>query len=227
MNRLGLMDPGTGFGSNTSDLTFLRNTCNEMLQGWSIERLLIYTIAEQTFSLVSGTASYTVGTGGTVNIPAPNHIEHAYIVALDGTRNEIDVVDAATYRKHNDLAAAAKTPDQVYPDYDFAASLAKLYFWPVATFSAATTAAIDYWQALTQFADNTTNYPLKDGYQDAIVANLAYKACLTAFGESVAQETAALIAQQAQITKKRITDLNRLNGNLPPEEPVPATPGAR
>ncbi len=187
-----------------------------MLQGWSIERPLVYTIAEQTFSLTTATASYTVGAGGTVNIPAPNHIEQAYIYDSNGVRNEIDIVDSQTYRKHNDLAATAKAPDQVYPDYDFAASLAKLYFWPVPTFSGTLSAAIDYWQPLLSFADLTTNYPLKDGYEDAIIANLAYKACLTAFGESVAQETAAIISQQAELTKKRIEDLNRLNGNLPP-----------
>lgn len=220
LTRLGLMDPGSG--ASVSDLTYLRTICNEMLQGWSIERVLIYTIAETTFSLTTTVASYTVGAGGTVNIVgAPNHIEQAYIISSDGTRNEIDIVDAARYRKHNDLAATAKTPDEMYPDYDFALGLAKLYFWPVPTFSNATTAAIDYWQALKQFGDLVTDVPLKDGYQDAIESNLAYKACLTAFGESVAQETAALIAQQAQLTKKRISDLNRLNGNLPPEEPAP------
>jgi hypothetical protein len=190
-----------------------------MLQGWSIERPLIYTIAETTFALVSGTPSYIVGTGGTVNIAAPNRIEQAYVIDGTGVRNEIDVVTADRYRKHNDLGATAKAPDELYPDYNFAVSLANLYYWPVPTFSGSLNGAINYWQPLLGFPDLTTNIPLKDGYQDAIESNLAFKACLTAFGESVVQETAAIISQQAQTTKKRVEDLNRLNGLLPPEPP--------
>jgi hypothetical protein len=216
LTRLGLMDPGSG--ASASDLSYLLTICNEMLQGWSIERPLVYTIAPQSIPLTSGTGSYTIGTGGTVSVPAPNRIEQAFFIDSTGRRTALDIVPARVYRAHRDLSASAECPDELYCDYNFSSSLSTLYFWPVPTFTGTATSEIEYWQPLPSFPDLTTNIPLKDGYQDAIETNLAYKACLTAFGMGVDVATKEQISADAALTKQRIHNLNVENGLVPPTE---------
>lgn len=216
LTRLGLMDPGSG--SSASDLTYLQTICNEMLAGWSLERTLIYTIAEKTFSLSTTVASYNIGTGATVNIAAPNRIEQWFFIDSNGKRTQLDIVNAQQYRAHRDLAASAVCPDDAYYDYNFGSSYGTVYFWPVPTFSGSASAGYEYWAPLPSFPDLTTNIPLKDGYQNAIELNLMYLACLTAFGQSVDVATKQQVAQDAPIAKQRIIDLNRENGFVPQTE---------
>jgi hypothetical protein len=223
LTRLGLCDPGAGVSA--SDLSFLQTICNEMLSAWSIDRPLIYTLIEQSFALVSGTGSYTIGLGGTFDTTPngpPNHIEQAFIKT--GTqRNELTIVNAQQYRAHNDLAATSSCPDEMYPDYSFGASLANVSFWPIPTFTGSLNVNINYWQPLPSFPDLTTNVPLRDGYQECIEWNLAYKA-LPTFGMSVQAATAEIVAQQADSSQRRVRNLNNLNGMLPAEQPTVSQP---
>jgi hypothetical protein len=212
------MDPGSGVSA--SDLNYLLAICNEMLGGWNLERPLIYTISEKTFSLNSTTPSYTIGTGATVSIAAPNRIEQWFFIDSTGKRTQLDIVNAQQYRSHRDLAASAVCPDEAFYDYNFASSAGTVYFWPVPTFSGSASAGYEYWAPLPSFPDVTTNVPLKDGYQDAIETNLAYKACLTAFGQSVDVATKQQLAIDAPLTKQRLHDLNVQNGFVPPSEPT-------
>ena len=221
LQRLGLMDPGSG--ASPSDLTYLRTICNEMLQGWSIERPLIFYIVEQSYSLTTTVGTYTIGLGGafdTTPYGAPNRIESAYI-KTGSQRNDLRIVNAQQYRNHNDLAAAASCPDEMYPDYSFSSgSLSNISFWPVPTFSGTLNVNVNFWAPLTQFTDLTTNIPFRDGYQNAIELNLMYLACLTAFGVGVDPTTKQQVSIDAPIAKQRIADLNRQNGLVPPDEPT-------
>lgn len=223
INRLGLNDPGGSVSA--SDLQTIQIVVNEMLSSWNLDRPLIFTIREDIFPLTSGTGTYTIGTGGTFDTTpygAPNHIEMAYIKVGNG-RNDLKIVNAIQYRMHNDLAATASVPDELYPDYSFGVSLGNISFWPIPNFSGSESVAINYWQPLASFPDLTTNIPLKDGYQEAIEWNAALR-LLGTFGASISTETANLVATEAAKSQKRVRDLNILNGLLPPESQVPPTP---
>ena len=179
-----------------------------------------YTVTVGGYKSVQVTpAPGTVTTNAlTFTVPAPNRIEQWFFVDSTGRRTPLDPVNAQQYRAHRDLAAAAVCPDEVYYDYGFAGGLGSASFWPVPTFSGTASAEFDYWLPLASFPDLTTDIPLKDGYQNAIELNIAYLACLTAFGQGVDATTKQQIATDAPIAKQRLHDLNKENGLVPPSE---------
>ena len=60
---------------------------NGMLESFSLERMMVYQILEENFPLVAGTASYTIGSGGTFSTIRPIKIESAFIPETNACHN--------------------------------------------------------------------------------------------------------------------------------------------
>lgn len=63
----------------TDDIANCNRAMNRLIDQWKADNLLIYQQGRTTWTIVSGTGTYTVGTGGTVNIPRPSFIEHVRV----------------------------------------------------------------------------------------------------------------------------------------------------
>src|SRR5678815_2725605 len=61
---------------NAADGALYLRKLNQLLDQMAAERQSIYQITRATWSILASTASYTVGTGGTVNIARPVYIDH-------------------------------------------------------------------------------------------------------------------------------------------------------
>ncbi len=107
---------------------------NSMWQAWGIDEGLIYALTSVTKALTANVGSYTIGTGAAFNTTLPSRIYRAFITST-GNRNEIEIVNAEKYYSHNDLTAAAATPDEVYPDFnvDPTTGFASVRLWPIQT----------------------------------------------------------------------------------------------
>jgi hypothetical protein len=70
---------------------------NSMLESFSLERLMVYQILEENFSLVIGTGSYTIGTGGTFNTTRPVKIENAFLRDSSNNDYSLALIDNAQY----------------------------------------------------------------------------------------------------------------------------------
>lgn len=75
---LGAIDPAEGLTSTQIANALVAG--NQMLGSWSIDQRFILQVLKTTASLVSGTQSYTIGTGGAINVARP-----AAIVAASAT----------------------------------------------------------------------------------------------------------------------------------------------
>ena len=53
---------------------------NQMMDSWSAERLMVFTINIQQFVLIPGQQTYTLGTGGDFNYPRPAQIDRASVI---------------------------------------------------------------------------------------------------------------------------------------------------
>src|SRR5580658_3924081 len=109
---------GSVSGSENADLLTELNT---MLDGWVTDETLIPSIATAQYALVGAQNPYVIGPGGAdFNVPRPVRIEAAYqvsTIAGGKTRKPIRIVGSKTYFAHGDLAAAASTIDELYPDW--------------------------------------------------------------------------------------------------------------
>ena len=73
-----------GEALNADDAVDAFSTLNDLADALSAERLWLYTIGRTAHTLASGTASYTIGSGGVINIDRPIWIDRAGLI-LDTT----------------------------------------------------------------------------------------------------------------------------------------------
>src|SRR5260221_9921674 len=91
-----LGDKIVGDTLTTAEQTAYLAVLNTMLESWSTERLLVYQIVEESFTLVIGSSDYTIGSGGNFNTARPtkvedtcfiNYLNYLYFVEVLSERN--------------------------------------------------------------------------------------------------------------------------------------------
>jgi len=167
-----------------------------MLDAWSIDRLMIFTVAIQDFPLVAGQQVYTMGTGGNFNTSRPPKIERMSIVLLSNPTNPLELSMLYTTSEAEWQAILLKATQTTFPQmcYDDGANpLRSLSVWPVPR--EVNNLRIYSWQALSQFADLATSYNFPPGYMEAMRYNLALRLS-PEFGGNL-PEAVGPLAQQA------------------------------
>ncbi len=193
---------------------------NNLLDSWAAERLNIYTITRTTWTIVSGTSTYTVGAGGTVNIARPVFVDNIKFIDTAMTtpyEYTLGLLTDAAYEAIPSKTLTATYPSTAYYQQTLATSgFAQLFLWPVPT-SATLTGVIYAPQACPELATLDTNILLLTGYRRMLVKNLA----LELAPQYERQADPALVAQamEAKATVKRanfrLADLTIDQGALP------------
>lgn len=146
---------------------------NRLVDQWAGERLLIYRITRTTWTLISGTQVYTVGTGGTVNVVRPVYLDH---VSFIDTSTNPDTEYPLTPLTDNAWAALAqKALTSTLPSnwfYNPTFPLGTLSLWPAPT-SATLQGALYAPQQVAEFAGLDEVISLPPGYRRMLVKNLA------------------------------------------------------
>lgn len=222
LTAIGILDQGgvPSFSDSNDALSEL----NDQWNAWGIDEGIIFAVTAKQYNLTANTAQYAIGPTAPAPFtgPLPSRIYRASFVS-GGNRNPLEVVPAATYYAHNDLAAVAVAPDELYPDFnpDPITGLASLYLWPVPTTTGSkleleTGATFSVWAL-------GVNYAVPQGYADAIKYCLAYR-LLPRYGVAVAPEVAATVTALAAKAEARIREMNKINRQMPAGSEV--SPGA-
>jgi hypothetical protein len=144
---------------------------NMMLGEWQAERLSVYHLVDTAFQS-TGAQSYTIGTGGVVNIQRPVRIESCYARLNAGSASAIDYPVTLLTSREDYARVALKTlvsfPEFAY--YDPANPLGNLFFYPIpdSTFQI----HILTMEVLPQFAAPGLTITLPPQYISAIRYNL-------------------------------------------------------
>lgn len=217
--REGLTRPGRT--ASTEELADGFTRLNDMLNAWGVERLTMYRVLRTTRALAASTASYTIGSGGAIDIVRPDKIEAAGLIldvnAVPVYEKPIDVITDQRWRRIQQKDLENPLAQGVYFDHGWSAGLGRVYLWPIP--SVGTTTLVLYsLVALTAFADLTTCYTFPPGYGEAIRYQLALRLARD-FGGLKDPETTTFLATTALARVKR--------GNIRPEEAAldPRTPG--
>jgi hypothetical protein len=174
-----------------------------MMDSFSIDNLMIYQILEENFPLVVGTASYTIGTGGTFNTTRPVKITNAFIRDTSSNDYPVQIIDNLAY---DSIPLKTVTSRSQYLYYDASYPLAYIRLMYVPAY--AETLYINSWKQLQQFADGTTVLSLPPGYERMIAYNLAIE-LHGEYGGSMLNPEVVAIAKEAKAA------LKRLNATLP------------
>jgi hypothetical protein len=193
---------------------FLR--LNQMLLQWSLEQLMVYTVEHDSLSLTAGTASYTVGTGGSlastanpVRITGASSVAGNFLQAMrlmsfaEFTAELKDDLGAAT------VLATALAADNAWPSINI-----RVYPMPAPNPG---TLLLDYWTALTAFTAVTETVNLPPGFEDALHFNLALRLYpeyvnggtppLAVVEGNARSSKMAIVALNAQINAQRVDSM--------------------
>lgn len=110
---------------------------NDLIDAWKIEGLTVYTISRVLWTL-STAASYTVGTGATINIDRPVNASRLRFGLLDSSSSPALERAMANYTEQQYQAIGLKTLTSPYPKgfyYNPTMSTGTMIPWPVPTAS--------------------------------------------------------------------------------------------
>lgn len=159
---------------------------NAMVDRWATNRLTIYHTVITDKALTSGTQSYTIGTGGTINVARPSWIPYAGLVLTATTPNvesPLHIASEQDWSNQGIKTLGNSYPSMLYYDHDFASGLGLISLWPKPTVSMSLRLYLP--TALAQFADlSATNYSFPPGYYEALMYNLALR-LWTPFNQTV------------------------------------------
>lgn len=177
---------------------------NDMVDSWSIDRLMTFTITRQLFSLIAGTQQYTLGAGGTFNFPRPPRLENAGVIILNNPAQPLEL-PLEMLNKDEWASVPVKNVQSNFPTSlynDMAFPRMNLFFYPVPT--TVSNIALYMWTVLQQFANLNTQYSFPPGYGRALWSNLAVEMSAMGFGGVVS----AGLAKTAVESKALIKSLN-------------------
>ncbi len=205
LQLLGVYDPSEGLTGADSELGMAVG--NDMLDSWSNESLSCYAIQEQSFPLVPGKQSYTIGPGGNINQTRPLRIigspGSCYVQDGNGNNYNLNTVTRQRWNmigNRDPSVVTSNFPDTLFYDPQF--PLGVLNFNP--TPSSSYTAFIDSYLQLTDFATLASVVSLPPGYVMALKTNLAL--CLKPY--FVDGQVDPALTAAAQVSKANIKRTN-------------------
>ncbi len=156
--------------SPTSDQdSFALLALNALLALWSAKGLMIPFLTDDNHTLSAGTASYTIGSSGTINTARPIKIVEAYI--QDSASVDYPVETNMTLDEYNRIAdkSAQSRPTRLYYDPEY--PLGKIYLDPNP--DAAYELYISSLKQLPSFASISATMVLPAEYEKALSLSLA------------------------------------------------------
>jgi len=171
----------SGETATSDDMSDSLTVLNNMVDSWATERLTIYTVTRNVFTLTSSTQDYTIGAGGTFNMARPLWIVAASIIpdkdASSAQKVELPIASALTVQEWQEVGVKGVTstyPTQFFYDKNWVAGLATISIWPIPDNSDCQLVLYTP-TALSQFADLTTAYTFPPGYEEAFRYQLALR----------------------------------------------------
>ena len=193
----GILGSGETLSGNDAD-TCLRSL-NNMIDAWNVERLALYTVQESTLSTASG--SFTIGSGGSINVARPVKLEDDCYFRSSGQDYPLVQMSAEQYSQLAEKSLATGWPTHIY--FDAQVPLATCYLWPQQT--SAIELHIRYAQPLTEYATLSTDYDLPPGYRKAISCNLSVELNSGKFPRAIEPRRLQIAAS----SKRNIKRINR------------------
>lgn len=147
---------------------------NTMMESWNNERLMCYSVTQDSFLLTSSTVSYTVGPGGTINTARPTKIvDPCWIRDSSAYDHPVKIVNVEIYGLLGlKSTGGVSIPTVLYYDAGYSAtSTGTISVYPPP--SAGLTLYFNSWTQMQNFSTLSVTAMFPAGYQLAIESNFA------------------------------------------------------
>lgn len=210
LKRIGVIAQGESVSAN--DATDSLKRLNEWIDGLGTHRLTMHYVARTTKVLAAGTASYTIGSGGSINLVRPVFIDHVGLI-IDNTADPVTEIPITLFSDQQWQAIAQKDFDStlsqgIYYDHNFnASSFGLVYPWPIPTVGTTSLVLYTPGAGVSEFADLTTEYVFPQGWRRALGKNLIVELA-DEFGKPISGTMQADAADA-------LADVKRVNLRMP------------
>lgn len=157
----------TGETPSAEELNDALSVLNDMLGSWSLESLTLFSQQRESFPLVPGKRSYTMGDSGDFDTVRPLSVQMAGVEII-GTELPIQISNQSQWA-HLSIKSTPGLPSQIYIDYSH--PRATIDVWPVP--SVANNLILYSAKSLTSFSSINDPLTLPPGYAKALRYNLA------------------------------------------------------
>jgi len=187
----------------SSEQTETLDEFNTFLVAISVDRLMCYTVTQDSYLMSASTASYTIGPGATIDTTRPTKlIDPCWVRDSTGYDYPLEIISLQTYGRLTDKSISmANIPQYVYYDAGFSATSTAT----VTVYPAPSVGLTLYLNSLKQFSSVSTqsqNLALPPGYRLFLEANFAIH---LAAGQTPVSAEVAKIAKE---TMARIKQMN-------------------
>lgn len=163
-----------GRKASASQLADAFQAVNRMIDAWRLERLLVFTVRVDRYTLSPSQTSYTIGPGGNFDAPRPTRITAANIVTTSGGSEvhlPLRILTDREWSAKRLTVIPTTIPTQLY--FDGAFPVSRLYLWGYPT--EANDLELYTWQQLDGFDTQTDPVDVPPAYLDALVYGLAVR----------------------------------------------------
>ena len=207
LRELGVL--AAGEVASADDGAYGLRALNRLLDQWAAERLAIYEETRTTFTIVSGTQAYSIGTGGTVNVARPVYLRHVayYDTSLSPVQEiALDIVTFDGWAGIPQKTLTGTAPTHVWYATDY--PLGSLKLWPVPTSS--TLVGVVYApEQVSEFASLAATVSLPPGWRRMLVKNLAVELA-PSYDKPAGRELTDQALESVRVVKRsnlKMTDL--------------------
>ena len=146
---------------------------NTFLDSLPNERLLCYTVQQDSLALTASTSTYSIGSGGAFNVTRPVKIvDPSFVRDSSGYDTPVTLIGPDAYGKITAKGAGFTVPTNLYYDAGFSAtSTGTLFLYPSP--SASLTLFINSWKTIGTVSTISQNLALPPGWQLFIESNFA------------------------------------------------------
>ena len=141
---------------------------NRMIDSWSNEELLIYSVVREEFLLTAGDKDYTIGSGGNFNTTRPIRIESAAI-KVGTIEYPLMLRTSMEYAEIVNKGLSSTIPKDLYYDPAYPLGIINLYPIPAAAYYL----VLYSFKQISNIATIDTSISLPPGYERALVYNAA------------------------------------------------------
>jgi len=189
--KIGVVDESAEFVSDSL------SALNMMLMEWGAKPNSISAITRETFDLSASTASYSVGSGQTIDTTWPNIVDSAFI-RNDDTDYPLYVFSAKDYA-YIERKADADRPLCLY--YERTYPYGTFFFWP--TPNQTYTVHLYSKKPFTEYTSGETTLTLPPEYYPAMIYNLAVE-----LAPEYEKEPSNTVLRRAASTLKTLKAMN-------------------
>jgi hypothetical protein len=187
LRRVRAYDPEDATTILTSQYTNASETLNFILSHWQAHGLPIWCRKTTTKALTTSDGTYTIGSGGDINVNRPLAITQAYLRDFTDSTNPIDIeLDIIGQQEYHAISNKSITgrPTQLYYDaqYDGASNsgttaTGTIYLWPLPDSNTASycTLVVVYQRPLLDFNATADVLDMPQEWYEAVRLNLAWK----------------------------------------------------